>query len=54
VFIPWLWNYGSEIKVKPIDLENPQPCGVRNATPEEIEAGRFFASFDEYKAANAA
>jgi hypothetical protein len=54
VFVPWLQKYGSDIKVAPIDLENPRPCSARNATPEEIETGRYFANFDEYKAANAA
>ena len=53
-FVPWLRRRGDDIYVVPLDLENPQPTSLRRATPEEIEAGRYFTNLDAYRAANAA
>lgn len=52
--VPWLFRFGQDIKVKMKVQEEPERWSSRNATPEEVEAGRYFNDFDEYQAANAA
>jgi hypothetical protein len=51
-FIPWLAKYGDKIKTHPVDPENPKAHSLRDATPEEIEAGQYFPDLRSYQRAN--